>query len=70
MESIVANVTKMTYLVVEIEHDSWSGSSVIDRKVFETKAEADAYAKKINDKNTGTVVPDYYTRAEVRTQYA
>ncbi len=60
------NEIKNMYLVEIMEMDRFSGPSVDEKKLFESKEEALAFCQKFNSKNTATSAPDYYTVANYR----
>ena len=56
---------KQKFEVMVTSHDSWSGPEIQYIKEFSTKSGAANFAKKINGKNTATVVPAYYETATI-----
>jgi len=51
---------KAKYKVTIIESERGWGQRIDEEKLFDTKAEADAFVKKFNAQNTATEVPDWY----------
>ena len=50
------------YIVNMMESERGWGQSYWDVE-FNTRNQAEAYMKKINDQNTSPIVPDYYVKA-------
>jgi hypothetical protein len=56
---------KEKVVVTIIEHDSWSGPKVSEKREFATKASAEKFCKKFNSKNKLSQVPDFYEIAHM-----
>lgn len=55
----------MTITIHILEHDSWSGVKLLDKRTFKTKRGAEAFVKRHNARNNLPQVPEYYTKAYV-----
>ena len=55
-------LVKVKYIVNMMESERGWGQSYWDVE-FNTRKQAEAYMKKINDQNTSPVAPDYYIQA-------
>ena len=61
----MAQITKpVGYRVDLIEYERGWGSKLEETRYFDNEAEARAYVKHFNSKNTETTVPDWYMTAE------
>ncbi len=54
---------KLTFTVLIIESDSWSGQKVLARKVYKVRSAAERYIAKHNGQNNLPTTPEYYTYA-------
>jgi hypothetical protein len=52
------------YVVKIIEMDRFSGPSLIEKKLFDSRREAELFCSSYNSRNTEVYAPDYYTVAE------